>query len=457
MAKKRTSKPVAKAARKVTFNAYMREPSVAPAVDRTVLDGKPYVYHNWDNLFPQEIREIVDNCGPLEACMTMLAEFIAGNGVQFLDKEGKPIEAAQAKFQEWMKETSEEEFLASTAYDLAHGLGMTWNVRRAAGPIVRLDHMSRFNFRAAKTLNGKIPKMFWSNDWAVATANETDDRFKPKEFPVFDFTGEKKSAEAIIYDRQYHPTEPVYGRLFWQGCRRACEVWIKVDEYNRTQLDTGFTPAVILGTRFDGTTDAELDKHDERIEAAFTGAMGRGMLHFPMGLDEKEPFIQVLERGNHAGELDAMRDSSAEVIYNTFRIPAMLMTEKKAGLTSQSEAISVRLQQFQRTLVASHQKFITRNLTKLMSLEGIDVWETKITQLELFDPAQSEAVMMASTLVDQARKQRGDDPHPDEKIGKMLLAQAAKLAADPGQAERLMDKKLAAAPKPGDKKDFPPV
>ena len=71
---------------------------------------------------------------------------------------------------------------------------------------------------------GKVPAMYWSDDWKEAEWNASNEKFKPKELPMFDWSGNRPQPEAVIFERQYHPTEPVYGRLFWLGCKRAAEV-----------------------------------------------------------------------------------------------------------------------------------------------------------------------------------------------------------------------------------------
>ena len=427
----------------------MREPTVAPFVPKDDPTQIPYVFHGMDNLYPEGLRKLVDNCAPVERSITQLSEFVAGKGPRFYDKDEKEIPAAADLWQEWMSETSEEEFMAQTAYDLSHGLGLTWAVRRAAGgKAVRLDHRSRFGFRAGKTEGGKIPAMYWSNDWREAEWNSSNPKFKPEAIPTFDWTGKLIHDEAIIFERQYHPTEPVYGRIFWLGARRAAEVWVKVDNYNRTQIDTGFTGAVLLGTRFDGT-DAQIEAHEERIENALTGSMGKALMVFTLGPDELEPFFQVLERGNHAGELDEIRTKSAEVIFETFGIPSLLMRDRAEGLTSQRDAISIRLQQFQRTIVSTMQRLPGRALTRLMNMEGIKVWETKFAPLEVFDPVQDPAIIKATQTVGEAREARGDEPMKDEKMNDMLIVQAEKLAADPAQEAKLAEMKLKQPVAPG--------
>ena len=104
--------------------------------------------------------------------------------------------------------------------------------------------------------------------------------------------------------------------------------------------------------------------------------------------------------------------------------------------------MAIRLQQMQRTLVATMQKLPGRALTRLMNMAGIPVWESKSQPLEVFDPVQSEAIIKATQTVDKARELRGEEPHPDKKIGEMLIVQAEKLAADPEEATKLAEMKL---------------
>lgn len=380
--------------------------------------------------------------------MTMLAQFIAGNGIKFYTKEGEEIQAAQSKFQSLLKNTTEEQFLWQTGYDIAHGLGMSWTVRRSATEIVRLDHLDVLGYRSGLLENGtdadgmaikEVKQAWWCSDWAEHFANKTDERFKPIVLPRFKF-GEQAEQHpiSVLYDKVYKPRQPYYSVPWFLGAIRACEVWEMVDEYNRNQIGSGFTPAMLLGTRFDGS-ESDVDKHREKVNAAFTGAQGDALFQFELGPGEEEPFFKELKRGNHAGELDDIKVGSADTICEIYGIPSILFRDRSEGLTSQSESIGQRLQQFERTLVRPYQKLITRNLVPILNMP--EIWEAKIDPLQIFDPVQSEAVIMASTTVDQARKQRGDDEHEDKKIGAMLLSQASKLAADPEADAKLQMEK----------------
>lgn len=446
MAKKATAKSKSKG---IVYKAFLRQGSVAPYVHDYRYTNDEWVWHGDDNLWPEKVRTLVDNCGPLERSATMLSEFIAGEGVYFVNEAGDEMPEAKKRFQEWMLDTTEEQFLAQTAYDIALGMGFTWMVRRSeGGDIVRIDHMDRFGFRAAKMKGGRIPAFWWSNSWTEVSRNSAEERYKPKPYPAFDPSGEKKHAAEILFAKQYRQREPYYGRFFWLGAWNAAEVWTKVDDYNRNQIDTGFSPAVLLGLPVDGS-EAEIDKHIQGARELFTGSSGDAVMPYPMGLSEVQPKVDVLERGNHAGDLDEIRSAAADVIYDTFGLPSLLLRDREEGLTSQEKAIHMRLQQLQRTVVATLQKLMTRELTRLMNLSGIAVYDTKIKPLKIFDVSYSDAIMEAVQSVDEIRETMGLEPWPDEEYGKKPIA----LAKVPEQLQKVgPDGKPIQEPNPGDDK-----
>jgi len=413
--------------------------SIAPDVKEGVVNGDEFIYHGRNNLFPEAVLSLVDNCAPLQSCVSLAQQFIAGHGIRFYDEEGNEIEEAQAKFQEWMKDASEEEFLHRVTYDLAHGLGASMQVRRSAtGDIVALDHLDRFGLRSGKMKNAKmngvttkkVLEYYWSSDWPAYMRNRSVEN-EPRMIPAYIFgEGAPKYPIAAIFNCDYRPREPYYGRLFWMGAYIAAQTWTRIDLYNRTQIDTGFAPKVIMGTRFEGN-EKEQGEYQDAFEAAFQGSAGAGLFHFLMGTGEDAPFVLEMGESSHAGQLDEIRTASAEVVYDAYGIPSLLLRDRAEGLTSQERAIAMRLQQFQRTFVEPKQKMITQPIVQLLSEAGIDVWEAKIQPLNIFDPVQSEAVIMASTTVDEARVQRGQVELEDTEAGAQLLALVKPIAPPP--------------------------
>ena len=453
MAKKETIELKAKTG---SMYAYLRQGSVAPFIREERWTTDPWIWHGRKNLFPEYIRALVDNCGPLERCITMLAQFIAGKGVRFYDEEGNEIEAAQDLFQEWMIDTPQEDFLWRTAYDLAHGLGKSWNVRRSATDIVRLDHLDRFGLRSGKLVDGRVNEYWWSSNWEEYQLDNSNELYKPEKLKAFDFRKDAKpQAQATIFSKSYRPREPYYGGLWWMGAIQAAEVWTRIDNYNRTQIDTGFAGAGMLVTHFNGT-ESELKKHKADVQAGWAGSNGQALLHIPVGQGEEAPIFTPFDRGNNAGEMDEIRSACADVMYDVIGIPSLLLRDREAGLTSQERAIFMRLQQMMRTLVEPIQQWgICKDLQRLMTAAGIPVWEARIDQLQIFDTVQSDAIVMASTTVDEARLQRGAPPAEDKEWGAKPLALAStppQLAVDP-ETGLPMEEKKGPDGKPMDKEE----
>lgn len=435
------------------FFAYLKQGDIAPYVREEKWTQDPWIHHGEDNLWPEKLRTLVDNCAPLERAITMLAKFIAGHGLRFYappdanGKRGPELPAAQAKFQEWMADSSEEEFLWRCAYDLAHGLGVTFNVRMApkgetGGTIARLDHLDRFGLRSGKLDAGRVNEYWWSTDWKRYKETTSDPLYKPIRLPAWDPA--KPQRISTIFRKSYRPREPYYGGLFWLGAWTAAEVWTKVDNYNRSQIDMGFTPGMVLGVPFQGT-ESEWDEQDEAYEVAYTGPNGKGLLTFPMAPGDAVPFFQKLDRGNHAGEIDTIKAGAADTIYSTIGIPELLMRDRAEGLTSQERAIAIRLQQMERTVVEPLRKFITQPIQQLMSVSGIECYEACFESLKVFDPAQSEAEILASRTGNESRELRGEDPTTEE-WGNMPLVQIQKSKSSQQMAAEAaaLDKTLAA-------------
>lgn len=431
--------------------------SIAPTVREELLTMDDWVHHGRNNLFPEAVLSLVDNCAPLQSCVSLGQQFIAGHGIRFYDKQGEEIAEAQAKFQEWMGDSSEEQFLHRVSYDLAHGLGIGMQVRRsAAGDIVRIDHIDRFGLRSGKMKNAKVNGLdtrkvmeyYWSPDWCQYMKTQADDIYKPTPIPVFEFGKDaNKHLRSVIFKYDYRPREPYYGRVFWLGAYIAAETWSRIDLYNRTQIDTGFAPKIIMGTRFEGS-DAQQAKYQEDFETMFQGSTGTGLFHFLMNVGEDNPFVHEMGESSHAGQLDEIRQASAEVIYDAYGIPSLLLHDREAGLTSQERAIAMRLQQFQRTFVEPKQKMITQPIVQLLGEAGIDVWEAKIQPLNIFDPVQSEAVIMASTTVDEARVQRGQKELDDKELGAKLLVEVKPVATPAAPVDPNADPNMPNKPTP---------
>lgn len=419
---------------KYKFRAYLKEGTHAPVVDEQH-QQRDWVAFGLDNLFPQALGTLRDNCVPLGRCWSMATQFIAGKGIKFYDKEGNEVEAAQQRFQQWMADSSEEEFLNATAADIALGLSKAWVIRRApGGAIARVDHMDVSRLRCAPIQMGKVKDYFWCADWAKV--NTVGERYKPVKLPAFEF-GAKRS-RSVLYTKVYKQGRDHYSEPWFLPIIPDCEVWIKVPAFNKTQIDTGFRASVHLHTFITADTK-DLEQYDKDIEDAYTGATGRGIFHTFGTVEEGAPTLTPLPRGDHAGELDQMRDNAEKIIVRGYGIPDILYRMDTAGgLTSQGSALKAAMDQFINGFVIPHQQVITRDIVKLMNADGLtDVWVARIEQLDIFSEEGVSDDMKLQVMTRDEIREELDLPELGGEKGMAIPGEkkAAPAPAAPRQAD----------------------
>jgi hypothetical protein len=362
----------------------------APAIGDASTANVPWVKFGAHNLFPEFCRGLADNCSPLNACVETFGQYIAGDGIELLDENDEPMKDAHNVWSELCGEAGEEALLEATALDLALMNTMSWEVLNSRiGPAL-INHIDVCRIRAKQRVDGVVPAYFFSSNWA----KRVDTRYKPVEIPAWGTAGEAKT---LMYRRSYKQLRDYYGEPHWIAAMVDAEVLARIPVFNRTQLDGGFKPAVHahLTTTKD---DADLDELDESFELAFTGDNGKPYV-LTVGATNETLSITKLERGDHAGELDATRRVSKEEIYHSYGIPPVLMgVNVNTGLSGKGLAIQEELSLFQTTKVRPKQRHIEACIKMILRERGIDVPNVRIRPLVPFEPAADAALVRMTYL-----------------------------------------------------------
>jgi hypothetical protein len=400
--------------------------SNAPTIgdERRINQSEPWVRFGNSNLFPEFVRALADNTPALDPSIERLALFVAGNGMEFLNEGGEEDTACVKKWKEVWGEAGEEALLHATAMDKSLLGAFSWDVINSRTGPVQLHHMDVARMRLGKRgEDGKVGMCYWSSNWF----KHTDPLYKPVALPSF---GVKGAARGILYSKNYKQLRDYYGEPHWLSVMADAEVLARIPVFNRSQLDMGFKPAV--HAHLITNQDAEdYDQIDEKFEEIYTGASGKGYI-LTMASTGEILKIDKLERGDHAGELDATRKVSKEEIYHTVGVPAILMgVDVSTGLSGKGLAITETVSMFQNTVVAPMQKSICHAARRVMNACGLDPFEVKIRPLVPFEPAKDPVLArqayIASTLVNEDRVARGQEPLPDnDPRGMLLLCEALK-------------------------------
>lgn len=398
----------------------------------------PWVWFGTDNLWPQRALELIDNCIPLSRCVDTSKLFIAGHGVRFVDEKGEPIEKAQKRFQEWVSESSEEEFMERIAHDVAALNAFAVDVTPLKGGqrIGRIRHrdVSRIRLEKADEM-GRIANVYWSPDWTLAmrkSRNAAARSAVPVAKPYLDL--KQIQPIAVAYVKAYKQGKDYYGEPWWISAWTDAENHVEVGRFNNSQLKNGFRAAIHLHYVTD-KSEKELDTLYEDLRANYMGSMGEGVF-ITTGVVGEEAKVVPIERGDHAGELDTMREKAERAIVKAYGLTDVFYgLDAKSGMDGASAALQQAVEQWQRTWVEPRQRLITRELTKWMNADGIEVWDTIIEPVRVVDPKSDEVqdrqAYMRAVKVNEHRVNRlGME---ELKEGGDVLLIAAGASPDPAQ------------------------
>ena len=421
------------------FTGFSPGGTVAPYVSEE-LRRDDWVWFGTDNLWPQRALELIDNCIPLGRCVDTAALFIAGMGVEFLKENGDPDDDANERFQEWVSESSEEEFMERIARDVAALNAFSYDCTplgdegRRVGRIRHRD-VSRIRLNKADE-KGVIDTLWWSPDWTIAvkkSRSATGKLMAPVPKEALDL--EKRQAIATAYVRGYKQGKDYYGEPWWIGGITDAENYVEVGRFNNSQLRTGFRAA--MHAHFTTERDEkELDKLYDGIVANYTGSMADG-LFITFGREGEPVVLNPVPRGDHAGELDLMREKAERAVVKAYGMSDVFYgLDAKTGMDGASAALQQAVEQWQRTWVEPRQKLVTRELTRLMNADGMTIWDCRIKPLKVVDAkadeVQDRQAYLRAVTVNEHRANRLD--LPEIEGGEQLLI-SARAQSEDGQQE----------------------
>lgn len=426
--------------------AMLPQGSLTPSMAESRYGKRPYINCGKDNLFLEFCRGMADNCGPLGASHNTMTQYVAGQGLEWLDKDGNPVEKAYEVARRWFAHSSEKTVLNALASDVALlqakviDIAPSRDGKTAIAAIYHKD-VCRLRLLAKQKVADeygvecwKVPGFVWCVDWEQGTkksweALKADDRLRPEETKAFDWTNPSKKEKTSIYARQYRQNTEYYGLPWWLPAVTSAEVWAAVPTFDRTQIYTGFRPAFHIHI-FSDKDDVDMVQLRQEIEDNLTGPNGQAFTLTVGTVAEGAPTITKLERGDHAGELLDLMKRHADVVYEAYGVPKILMNvEVNTGLSGKGIAIVEEEASFIKRSVEPLQSLITDDFLKLMvQVEGVkEVATCRIKQNTVFNSKTDQELMrmryLRMTTVNEARTEAGLDEDPTVK-GKYLIEMA---------------------------------
>ena len=387
------------------FAMMPREGTISPFVEENAT-GVEWMKLGKDNLWTDRMQSLADNCAWLGTVIETAGLYLAGAGISITTKAGEPHEVAMKMYREWTSAVGDEQWRYRTGRDIAKLNARVWHYRYDTnGTIAAIDHLSASSVRLGKYIKPKwdIQYIYHSPDWSKINSAQNKERFTPTPYPVFDqkTKGAAKKTGQLEYLCGYKD-DKAYGEPWWLGCIRDAETWVKLADFTRNQVETGFSAMVILDV-VGNLTAKEQVALQKNIEKTYSGSRGNAIMVVTRKQGEDKLTVTPVPRTGNAEEVIKLRDAAKLEGVQAALIPPILCgIDVKTGMDGKGLAIEQEVERFMNTVIRPKQRyFIADPLRKALELSGIkDIGKVEVLELKAFgsvlDSATQSAAYMAS-------------------------------------------------------------
>ena len=338
---------VAFAAVDKTYETYI------PSFEETEARGKQYINYGADNLIPEYLHGLFNDCASLKAIIEGTANYIAGDDAvcnvpnfdTVINKKG------------------------DTLFDTIKYLGRDWNlyggfamqvIRNKGGQIGEIYYIDFRYLRSSKKHD-----LFWySEEYGKKYARSNKQVIYPKFNP-----DAKDQATSIVYvtneKTQTYPT-PRYS-----GALKSCEIERKIDEYHLSSLDNGFAGSYMINFLNGIPTDEQKDEIEKAVNEKFAGSAnaGRILINFADCKDNAAT-LEKLEIQDFGEKYKAAADRARQQIFVAFNATPNLfgLPTETTGFNAQEYADSFKL--YNRTQVKPVQRLICDTFDKIFGVKN---------------------------------------------------------------------------------------
>ena len=380
--------------------------SVTPDVDIRKNKKKDYIFFGKDNLFPDYLIDLADNCSIHRALLETKSKFIAGEGFYF---EGEDNQIAQA---ERFLEGLERDFLRRTAVDMAYFNGFYWQSKfERSGNVAYLRNVDFSYIRSGKmNENGEVDKYYFSPDWKFATKRNSfkpeDEIYKPKPIASWQSSDRMLVRERgeLVNGMCYSPGKLFYAEPNYLGALNYIEISNQIAEFHKNNLDNGMVGSMHIHL-FEDLSDGEKRRKVEKsINNKFSGSENAGKVVVTWSTNpDMKTLVESIPVNDSHEMFTLLNGKVSEEIIMAHRTPMALAGIKVAtGLQSEDSLTRSNMEYYQNTVIRPSQAVIEENLDKVLERNGIIV-KSKIKPLKPIDILGSEELMSRVMTINEIR------------------------------------------------------
>lgn len=335
----------------------------------------PWVLYGLDNLMPNYIVQLFDNCAVHKAVITSKVNQIMGDGLVSLNNPMATINLVNDR-----ENVSEVMRKCALDYMLFGGfcLNVIWAKDRKS--IAEIYHVDFSRIRCGK-LNkdtDKIDSYYYSPDWTQVR------KYPPTEIKAF--SQKETEASQLYYYKNYLPGMTYYPIPDWSAGQRAIEINVEMLNFHMNNLRSGMAPSLWVNYTNGVPSEEEQREIVRALESQYSGSdnAGQAIISFNESKEQSPEIVQIKRNDTDTYYKD-LSDDITRTILSAHRVSsAELFGIATAGKLGSADEVVDHSEYFRKMVIQPYQNQILPIFDKLMSLKFEKPTTFEVKPLSLF-------------------------------------------------------------------------
>jgi hypothetical protein len=339
-----------------------------------VIQRFPYVFYGLDNLLPNYMIDLYDNCAIHKAIITSKLNQILGDGVISINNPMATVNLINSK-------ENITEVMRKCILDYLIFGGMALNViwSKDHKNIAEIYHIDFSRIRSGKlNEDDEIECYYYSPDWRLVK------KFPPIEIKAFNQN--EKDPNQLVYFKTYVPNMSYYPVPSWSAGQRAIEIDIESKNFHMNNLRNGMTPSLWINYTNGVPGENEQREIVRALQSQYSGSdnAGQAIISFNESKDQSPEIIQIAKDNNDTYYKDLNDDISRNILSAHQVSSAELFGIATSGKLGGANEITEHSEYFRKMVIMPIQNEILPVFNKLVSLKFGQPTTFEVKPLSIF-------------------------------------------------------------------------
>ena len=337
-------------------------------------DWIEYSGEEFHNNYPSFLLDLYYSSATHAAVVNTTAELIAGEDIEIADTDN--IEA-KIKLTNFCKNPNSKETLHELIKKLAfdfklqggYCLNIIWSADRMS--ISEIHHVSMERVRVGiPNALGKTDCYYVSADWSNTRENE------PVKIPAFD-PNNRTSPSQLLYAGSYSPGMDAYYLPDYLAGNNWMLIDAEIAQWHLANVQNSFSGTMVVSMANGIPSERERLEIEKSLNNKFTGSANAGKVILTFSDDNtRTPQITPVQMPNADKQYETLQKLIQANVLTSHRVTSPLLVgirDSGGGLGNNAQEMTEAFDLYLNSVVIGYQKQILKTLSKILSINDIDL------------------------------------------------------------------------------------